>query len=269
MNFVDVISRRVGAVAAVLVVGASATSAVAQEDRAPDVDNLEVTMRLLPEGATRPDAVTRVIELPEALRSRLADEAIGGTSDADDPQRGAAADLAGRSGDALPRRDDAVSPDFNEVARTAIERARELGQGNAAASPAAAAPSGDGAAGGRDAVAAAAAEPRDAPPAQSDAAPGARDAAAGARDAAGGARDAAGARDTAGSARGDLADTARGRARDAAAEVRESERELADRARDAREDAARGRMDRPARAEPDRPDVPERPEPGRGRPERP
>lgn len=38
----------------------------------PESENLDVTMRLLPEGATGPDALTKVIELPEAIRARAA-----------------------------------------------------------------------------------------------------------------------------------------------------------------------------------------------------
>ncbi|HEX6995878.1 MAG TPA: hypothetical protein VF339_17230 [Gammaproteobacteria bacterium] len=264
MMLVDVISARIGAIAAALVLGAAALPAVAQDRPPPDVDNLEVTMRLLPEGATRPDAVTRVIELPEALRSRLADEATGGAAGADDARQGAAADLAAdRAGlpeDALPRRNDGARTDFDEVARTAAERARGLGRGQGGA---AAEPARDAVAAGRDGVAAAApmepaAEARDA----------GRDVSAGARDAA------AGARDAAVSARGagnDVAAAARERARDAAGDARDVERDIAERARETEEDVVRGRPDRPGLAEPaeGRPAVPERPDPGRGRSDRP
>ncbi len=262
----DVASVRVGAVAAALALGVAAAPAVAQE-RQPDVDNLEVTMRLLPEGATRPEAVTRVIELPEALRSRFADGSSDGVSDTD----GAGADAAdpgGLPGGAVSPREDRVRTDFGEVARTAIERARELGRGprDAAAGRGAADPAPDVPA-GRDAVAAtsAVAGTRDAARDARDTAAGSRDAADNARDSAADARDAAGAR----GAGEDIAASARDRARGAAADARDIERDVAERAREAREEAFRGRLDRPARGEPDRgrADGPERPEPGR-RPDR-
>lgn len=98
MNFVDVISRRVGAVAAVLVVGASATSAVAQEDRAPDVDNLEVTMRLLPEGATRPERATRPAVRAATLPTRPAEGL------ATRPPRSARANGSSRIAHAMPEK---------------------------------------------------------------------------------------------------------------------------------------------------------------------
>jgi hypothetical protein len=54
----------------------SALPAQAQDD-AP-IETLEVTMQLLPEGATLPDAVTRVIELPPAARDTAAENAAKG-----------------------------------------------------------------------------------------------------------------------------------------------------------------------------------------------
>jgi len=259
------------AAALVLVLGAAALPAAAQDERAADVDNLEVTVRLLPEGATRPDPVTRVIELPEALRSRLAEDASeAGTEAGAGEARGATADVGGdrRAPGGVDRLDDGVRTDVGEVARNAADRATELGRGQGAAASArdAAEPAVDAAAAGRDAVAAARAARDDVGAAareQGRDSAAARDAAADTRDAA--ARDAA--RDAARAARDtgrDAADRARdGRegaagARDAVRDAAEDAREARDAAEDAREEALRGRPDRPAR-----------PEPGRGRPDGP
>src|SRR5690606_11956177 len=76
----------VGAAAAALLLSSLALPLqVAGQERpsAVDADNLEVTMRLLPEGATRPDPVTRRIELPGAVRAQAASGAQGASS-ADD-----------------------------------------------------------------------------------------------------------------------------------------------------------------------------------------
>src|SRR5690606_8147057 len=244
---------RLGALVAALMLGAAAPSVFAQSEGA-DLDNLEVTLRLLPQGATRPDPVTRVIELPEALRSRLAE-----SPDTAEPQEGEVADIGGadRRGlpeEALRRPDDGARTDF---ARSMVERARELGrEQGAAASRDSAEPVPSAA--GQDAVAAApaaaeAAAPReegpDAAAASDPVAAGARDAAAAAREAAEGVRDEAArsaARDSAEAARDDARRAVDGRrqARDASAEAREREREIADRARTAREDAARERAER-------------------------
>ena len=225
----DVASPRLVAVAAALVLGATAIPAVAQ-DRAPDMDNLEVTMRLLPEGATRPDAVTRVIELPEALRSRLADEA----SATDGEEDGVASEFAGGAltDDAMPGREDRGRTDFGEVARTAIDRVRGLarGQGGAADDRGAAEPSRDlPVAAGRGPAAAAAS---------------AAEAGAAARERA---------RDTVGAAR------------DIEREVAERAREVREEASRGRAD--RPAAAEPDRGRPDRPN--DRPNPGRGRPDRP
>lgn len=65
--------------------------------RAEDAENLDVTMRLLPEGATRPDAVTSVIELPEAVRRAAESSESRGrparidSGDSEIPQRAVAA----------------------------------------------------------------------------------------------------------------------------------------------------------------------------------
>lgn len=237
------IPGRLGALAAALVLGAVAPSVFAQPQDA-DLDNLEVTMRLLPQGATRPDPVTRVIELPEALRSQLAD----GPGNADPAREGAGADVGvdrfGLPDEALRRADDGARTD---LARSAVERARELdrGQGAATASRRAAEP-----AAGRDTVAAA---------------PAAADTAATPEEQG---REAAAA-DTLDAAPADARDAAAADARAAATEAREREREIADRARDAREEAARERVERAEGPGRGRPALPERPEPRRGRPDGP
>ena len=70
--------------------------------------SLDLTMTLLPEGATLPDAVTRVIELPEAASDRARDSANPGLESADN---------------ARERRDTGL-----EIAADAIEGGREFGQ---------------------------------------------------------------------------------------------------------------------------------------------
>src|SRR5690606_34535729 len=76
----------------------AAVSSAAAQDPEPveDSENLDVTMRLLPEGATGPDAVTRVIELPEAVRARMAERAarerdVRGAVGSEETRRAAAA----------------------------------------------------------------------------------------------------------------------------------------------------------------------------------
>ncbi|MBN1239815.1 MAG: hypothetical protein JXB36_15030 [Gammaproteobacteria bacterium] len=219
----------------------AAGSARAQEgaDPADTTDqNLDVTMKLLPEGATRPDAVTRVIELPEALRdaSRTGDAGAGRPPPADDARGrsgsgSAAAD--GRRGD-LPAVGGA-----SEIVRGSAAEARDRGRDGGAGRAAPDLPQA-----GRDAAADAAAARDaavDARDAGGDAAAEARDAAAGARDAAADARDsgrdaAAGVRDAAADARDSGRDAAAG-VRDAAADARDSGRDAAADARDAAADA--------------------------------
>lgn len=82
---------------------AAVSSASAQDAKsAEDTGNLDVTMRLLPEGATRPDAVIRVIELPEAVRARVAGarerDVPGRSTDVLEETRRAAAARAGVPG---------------------------------------------------------------------------------------------------------------------------------------------------------------------------
>src|SRR5690606_20631774 len=127
MNPLVLIRRPLPVFGAALVLGGVAQPAFAQEPSAADIDNLEVTMRLLPEGATRPDPVTRVIQLPEALRSRLGDDARNASASASGRAEGAGADIAGnpRSG-AL---DSAARDDLGGLVLDAAERARELARG--------------------------------------------------------------------------------------------------------------------------------------------
>jgi hypothetical protein len=67
------------------------------EEGAP-VETLDVTMRLMPEGATLPDAVTKVIELPAAAADQATESAAPGLETANEARdnRGAeqAADAA-------------------------------------------------------------------------------------------------------------------------------------------------------------------------------
>lgn len=194
-------------------------------------------MKLLPQGATRPDAVTGVIELPEAPR---------------DAARGASTDFADleqelEAGGEERRRQDAVMP--RDGGRAGGRDAVPVPAQRAAPTRAA-----DGAADvGRDAASAA-----------RDAAGGGRDTA---RDAAGGARDtgrdaAAGARDAGRDAGRDAAGSARDAGRDAANQARGVGRDLAEQARDNRENIGRGPVDRP-----DPPGRPDRGNRGGGRPD--
>jgi hypothetical protein len=48
------------------------------------VETLDVTMRLMPEGATLPDAVTKVIELPAAAADQAREEAASGLETANE-----------------------------------------------------------------------------------------------------------------------------------------------------------------------------------------
>lgn len=60
---------------ALLAIAGVAPAAAQESPPADQIESLDVTMRLLPQGATRPDAITRVIELPEAVRARIAENA--------------------------------------------------------------------------------------------------------------------------------------------------------------------------------------------------
>jgi hypothetical protein len=90
-----------------------ATAAGAQEGAADD-DALELTMVLLPENATLPDAVTRVITLPDAASEAAAENAASGLDQAN------AAREAARE-----RREDGL-----ENAAEASEAGRERAQQN-------------------------------------------------------------------------------------------------------------------------------------------
>jgi hypothetical protein len=85
-----------------------ATGALAQENEAPEIETLDLTMELMPEGATRPDAVTRVIELPAAAAEAARENAARGLETADEAR--------GRGNPA------------NEIAEQARERGRERAQ---------------------------------------------------------------------------------------------------------------------------------------------
>lgn len=60
----------------------SAVTAPAQDESAPPTEALELTMELMPEGATTPDAVTRVIELPAAVAEAARENAARGLAEA-------------------------------------------------------------------------------------------------------------------------------------------------------------------------------------------
>ena len=61
-----------------------ATHAVAQESGDTPDDTLDLTMVLMPEGATTPDAVTRVIELPAAAAAVAAGNSADGLDTANE-----------------------------------------------------------------------------------------------------------------------------------------------------------------------------------------
>ena len=89
--------------AALLGAGPVAAQEPAAQEPEVDVDHLEVTMRLLPEGATGPDPVTRVIELPVTLQAEIVEEASRPPTDSEGPSRG-----AGRQADPVARHADAA-----------------------------------------------------------------------------------------------------------------------------------------------------------------
>jgi hypothetical protein len=61
-----------------------AFNALAQEDPDPPIETLELTMELMPEGATQPDAITRVIELPAAVAEAARENAARGLAEANE-----------------------------------------------------------------------------------------------------------------------------------------------------------------------------------------
>jgi hypothetical protein len=84
------------------------SGANAQDGTADRIDTLDVTMTLMPEGATLPDAVTKVIELPEAAAAAAEENAAPGTDTANAARANREAGL--------------------EVAADAREQGREFGQ---------------------------------------------------------------------------------------------------------------------------------------------
>ncbi|HEU4617762.1 MAG TPA: hypothetical protein VFV10_06945, partial [Gammaproteobacteria bacterium] len=80
--------------AALVVIAAPAR---AQDAREGAGDSLDVTMTLLPEKATRPDAVTRVIELPEAAQRDAADRAANAQGGGGGSQSGASNETSGET----------------------------------------------------------------------------------------------------------------------------------------------------------------------------
>lgn len=200
-------------------------------ERRVESENLDVTMRLLPEGATRPDAVTKVIELPEAIRARSA-----------------------HSGDARPRPD----PTIEESLRAAALQegrgradppdvgtvAASSGRGAVMSSSAASEATRDAAEAGREAAEAG----RNAAESGREAADAGRNAAEASREAVEASRDAAEAsRDAIAAPHGDAAAL-----RDTFDAAREASRELANDGREIRESVSRGRpghADRPGSGE--------------------
>ncbi len=117
-------------VVAALLLGVPVMPAAAQERPDAEVDHLEVTMRLLPEGATGPDPVTRVIELPEALDAEIADDATQRAEGAPETTRSAGRQtvdaVRGPAAGFMPAQNSAASvrEAAAEDARDAAESAR-------------------------------------------------------------------------------------------------------------------------------------------------
>jgi hypothetical protein len=85
-----------------------ANAVMAQENEAPGIETLDLTMELMPEGATRPDAITRIIELPAAAAEAARENSARGIDSANSArERGEPA---------------------NETAEAARERGREQAQ---------------------------------------------------------------------------------------------------------------------------------------------
>jgi len=61
-----------------------AFNVLAQEEPDAPVETLELTMELMPEGATQPDAITRVIELPAAAAEAARENASRGLAEANE-----------------------------------------------------------------------------------------------------------------------------------------------------------------------------------------
>jgi hypothetical protein len=59
-----------------------AVTAYAQDAPAPPIEALELTIELMPEGATQPDAVTRIIELPAAVAEAARENSVRGLAEA-------------------------------------------------------------------------------------------------------------------------------------------------------------------------------------------
>ena len=71
----------------------SSGAALAQEEGNP-ADTLDVTMRLMPAGATLPDAVTKVIELPAAAADRASESSSQGLGTANEARANHGAEQA-------------------------------------------------------------------------------------------------------------------------------------------------------------------------------
>ncbi|HSD70431.1 MAG TPA: hypothetical protein VLB07_12800 [Woeseiaceae bacterium] len=103
--------KRFTTVAATMAVAIAANDAAIAQNTKPDdatFAELEVTMVLMPPGATRPDAVTKTIELPRPARDTGDDNSSKGQDTADE---------------ARENREDGL-----ETAGNARERGREFGQ---------------------------------------------------------------------------------------------------------------------------------------------
>lgn len=85
-----------------------ANAAIAQENEDPGIETLDLTMELMPEGATRPDAVTRIIELPAAAAEAARENSARGIDEANSAR--------------------ARGEPANETAEAARERGREQAQ---------------------------------------------------------------------------------------------------------------------------------------------
>jgi hypothetical protein len=72
------------------------TASLAQEEgeEGAPVETLDVTMRLMPEGATLPDAVTKVIELPAAAADQAREAAAPGLKTANEARENRGAEQA-------------------------------------------------------------------------------------------------------------------------------------------------------------------------------
>jgi len=62
----------------IVLVLAAGSTALAQEDGGEANETLDLTMKLMSEGATTPETVTRVIELPEAVLEAVGERAANG-----------------------------------------------------------------------------------------------------------------------------------------------------------------------------------------------